>query len=193
LPLHVGLDFNIDPMSAHLYQEEVQPMPDGSRRVVSYQIDEIHITSSNTHEIASEIKTRYGKETEQSSQDVRHITIYPDPAGAGRRTSAHGETDITILRKQGFHVYAMSSHPLVRDRINIVNGKYCSADGFRALYIAPNCKRSLEAVEKHQYKEGTSEPEKGAHDHDNDATGYYIYTRFAFQKTRPENIPIMGR
>jgi hypothetical protein len=87
----------------------------------------------------------------------------------------------------------MSSHPLVRDRINIVNGKYCSADGFRALYIAPNCKRSLEAVEKHQYKEGTSEPEKGAHDHDNDATGYYIYTRFAFQKTRPENIPIMGR
>ncbi|NOU07437.1 MAG: hypothetical protein HOO99_14780, partial [Hyphomicrobiaceae bacterium] len=71
---------------------------------------------------------------------------------------------------------------------------YCAADGSRSLFIGPDCKRTLEAVEKQQYKQGTSEPDKDSgFDHDNDATGYYVYTRFAFQKVRPDMVPIMGR
>lgn len=186
-PIHVGLDFNIDPMTAHLYQEV-----DEGGRISSYQFDEIHIYSSNTHEIGNEISRRYGKHDLQKPLD--HIWIYPDPAGAGRRTAAHGETDVTILRKMGFHVYAMSNHPLVRDRINTVNSKYCSATGVRSLFIDPRCKRSIEAAEKQLYKEGTAEPDKDSGwDHDNDATGYYVYTRFAHQKARPASVAHMGR
>lgn len=187
MPVHIGLDFNINPMTAHIYQE----LRNGNR-IDSYQIDEIHILSSNTHEIGNEISRRYGKHDLQKPLD--HIWIYPDPAGAGRRTAAHGETDISILRKMGFHVMAMSSHPLVRDRINLVNGKLCSMNGVRSLFTAPSCKRTIEAFEKHLYKEGTSEPDKDSgFDHDNDATGYYVYTRFAHQKARPESVVHMAR
>ncbi len=187
-PLHVGVDFNIDPMTAHVYQEV-----NVGGHVQSYQIDEVHIDSSNTHEIGGEIARRYGKDELQKPLD--HITFYPDPAGASRSTKAeYGVTDISILRKMGFHVYAMSTHPAVRDRINMVNGKYCAADGTRSLFLAPECKRSIAAVEKQSYKEGTSEPDKeSGHDHDNDATGYYVYTRFGHQKVRPETVAHMGR
>lgn len=189
LPVHIGLDFNIDPMTAHVYQETVE-----NGRIVSYQIDEVHIPTSNTHEMADEIGRRYGLEGfDPTAPKVDHITFYPDPAGAQRRTSAHGLTDIKILRQKGFHVYAMSSHPLVRDRINIVNGRYCAADNTRTLFLAPECRQSIEATEKHSYKEGTSEPEKGEWDHDNDATGYYAYTRFAHQKPRLDQVTYQGR
>lgn len=187
-PIHVGLDFNIDPMTAHLYQEEVI-----GGRIHSFQFDEIHIESSNTHEIGNEISHRYGRLDFSGDTGLKHITVYPDPAGAGRRTAAHGKTDISILREMGFSVYAMSNHPLVRDRINFVNGKYNSADGVRTLFIHPKCKRSIEAAEKQVYKKGTSEPDKGVYDHDNDATGYYVYTRFAHQKAQPGMVPHMGR
>lgn len=190
LPLHIGLDFNIDPMTANVFQEVIV---DGVIR--SYQIDEIRISSSNTHEIANEITNRYGLPSfDPTTPSRKHITIYPDPAGAGRRTAAHGETDVTILRKMGFHVVAMSSHPLVRDRINSVNGKLKAADGTRALFVGPNCPQSIEALEKHQYKEGTSEPDKDSgFDHGNDATGYYIYTRFHHTKPHMDQIAHMGR
>lgn len=190
LPIRIGLDFNIDPMTAHVYQEVVI-----EGRIHSFQIDEIHIKTSNTHEMGNEIAVRYGLPSfNPDVPKLDHITIYPDPAGAQRRTSAHGETDITILRKMGFHVWSMSSHPMVRDRINLVNGKLCSADGVRTMFIAPECQRSIEALEKQAYKEGTSEPDKTTgFDHDNDAMGYYVYTRFAHQKARPDTVNYIGR
>lgn len=191
LPIHVGLDFNINPMTAHIYQET---KTNDGKRIKSYQIDEIHIHTSNTHEMAREIKTRYGRLGFSGDIEAKHITIYPDPAGASGSTKSMGQTDISILRSAGLSVYAMSTHPLVRDRINLVNGRFCAANGERSLFIAPECKNTIEAVQKQQYKEGTSEPDKDSgFDHDNDATGYYVYTRFAHQKARPEQVSFMER
>lgn len=195
LPVHVGLDFNINPMSALIFQEMLDPK---TQQVISWLIDEILIPTSNTHEMGEEISRRYGKLAAQASAhnqyDVRHIWVYPDPAGAGRRTSAHGETDITILRRMGFHVIAMSSHPLVRDRINAVNGRFRGADGTQLLFVSPHAKKAIEALEKHQYKEGTSEPDKGSGwDHLNDALGYYVYTRFTHTKPQLFTIAHIGR
>jgi len=170
--IHVGMDFNINPMSATLFQERI----DGGQ-VISEQFDEIIIPTSNTHEMGQEVKRRY-----PAAHGDRRIVVYPDPAGAARSTSAQGETDITILRGAGFRVYAMSTHPLVRDRINLVNSRICTSDGKRHLFVDPHCQQSIQALEKHVYKEGTSEPEKGEFDHLNDSVGYYVYTRFAHQR-----------
>ena len=88
----------------------------------------------------------------------------------------------------------MSSHPLVRDRINAVNGKLCAADQTRSLFVGPNCRKTIEALEKQEYKEGTSEPDKDSgFDHINDALGYYIYTRFSHTKPHMDQIAHMGR
>lgn len=164
LRLHIGMDFNINPMSATCWQEVGSEV---------WQVGEVVIPTANTHDMTEEIIKRYGK------PGIEHITIYPDPAGAQRRTSAQGKTDISILREKGFAVNALSSHPLVRDRINAVNSKFQTADGDRHAFVDPSCVKSIECLERQVYKEGTSDPDKlGGFDHLNDASGYYIYTRF---------------
>jgi hypothetical protein len=187
LPLMVGMDFNVNPMSATVWQER----PDGEL----WQIGEIVIPTSNTDEMAAELRTRYGKPSFQPGVlDVGHITVFPDPAGAQRKTSAQGKTDISILRAAGFKVIAMDAHPLVRDRINLVNGKFQSADGKRHAFVDPSCRESIRCYEQSIYKEGTSEPDKELGlDHIPDATGYYIYTRFAYLPARGAQITHMGR
>jgi hypothetical protein len=179
LPLHIGIDFNINPMSATVFQEHGAEI---------WQVGEIVIQTSNTHELCDEISLRYPQ------FEKTRITTYPDPAGAQRRTSAQGLTDIGILRKAGFNVVAMTSHPLVRDRVNIVNGKICSADGVRHLFVDPSCKESIKCYEQLCYKEGTGQPDKESGlDHIPDSAGYYIYGRFAYKPTQSAHVPHMHR
>lgn len=187
LPLHVGMDFNVNPMSATVWQERA----DGE----IWQIDEIVIPTSNTDEMAQEIATRFGKPSfEPGKLDVKHITVYPDPAGAQRKTSAHGKTDISILREYGLKVVAMDAHPLVRDRLNLVNGKFQSADGKRHAFVDPKCKESIKCYEQLIYKEGTNDPDKTMNlDHLPDATGYYLYTKFVYIPSRTVQLNYMGR
>jgi hypothetical protein len=185
LPLHVGMDFNVNPMSATVWQEQ----PDGDL----WQIGEIVIPTSNTDEMAKELRARYARPA-VGGMELSHITVYPDPAGAQKKTSAQGKTDFSILREAGFTLYAMNAHPLVRDRINLVNGKFLTADGKRHAFVDPSCRDSIKCYEQLTYKEGTSEPDKELGlDHLPDATGYYIYTRFAYKPARAVQIIHMGR
>ena len=164
LPLHIGMDFNINPMSATIWQ--IQPNEE------LWQVDEITIPTSNTDEMCDEMLLRYPQ---------AKITIYPDPAGAQRRTSAQGKTDISILMGRGFNVIAMASHPLIRDRINLVNGKFQSADGKRHAFVDTRCKESIKCYEQLIYKEGTNQPDKESGlDHLSDASGYFIFTMYAY-------------
>jgi hypothetical protein len=155
--LHIGLDFNIDPMSAIVAVREGQAI-----RV----IDEIVIYGSNTDEMVDEIKQRY---------QGKKISIYPDPASRQRKTSAGGRTDLSILQNAGFQVYVRNTHASVRDRINAVNSRLLSADGKRNLFVSTKCKQTIASLERQIYKEGTSQPDKDSgFDHMNDALGYLI-------------------
>ena len=176
-PLHIGMDFNVNPMSAVVLQI------DGD---ISYQVDEIIIPTSNTHEMCDEIARKYGVQHfnpatgEALCPSVAHITVYPDPAGAQRRTSAQGKTDISILRDRGFQVIALRSHPLVRDRITVTNSRFETASGLIRRYVDPKCKKSIKAYEALVYKEGTNDPDKeGGFDHPVDALGYFDFAMYA--------------
>ena len=155
--IHIGMDFNIDPMSAVVAEIKGDNV---------YIYDEIVIYSSNTDEMVQEIRNRYKD---------KHIFIYPDPASKQRKTSAGGVTDLAILKNAGFNLRVRNAHPLVRDRINAVNTKLKNANGKRTLFIANNCKNMLKALERQIYKEGTTLPDKdNNYDHMNDALGYFI-------------------
>jgi len=155
--LHIGMDFNLDPMSAVICLRKGGKL---------YAVDEIVMYGSNTDEMVSEIIDRYPR---------RSIIIYPDPASRQRKTSAGGRTDLSILQNAGFSVKAKNSHALVRDRINAVNSRLLSGDGERHLYISPKCKQTIKSLERQTYKEGTSIPNKDdGFDHMNDALGYLI-------------------
>ena len=169
-PLHVGMDFNINPMSATVWQEDGE---------MTRQIAEIILPTSNTDEMAAEITRRYGRSGfDPMKKSVDHITIYPDPAGAQRRSSAAGRTDIGILREAGFRVVAMLSHPTVRDRTNVMNRRFLSADGTRCAFVDPSCVKSIEAYERLVYRDGSNEPDKTlGYDHLVDASGYYLFAQ----------------
>ena len=155
--LHIGMDFNLDPMSAVICIRKGEKL---------YAVDEIVMYGSNTDEMVAEIKDRYGN---------RNIIIYPDPASRQRKTSAGGRTDLSILQNAGFSVKAKNSHALVRDRINAVNSRLLSGDGKRHFYVSPKCKQTIKSLERQTYKEGTSIPNKDdGFDHMNDAVGYLV-------------------
>jgi len=154
--LHIGMDFNLDPMSAVICLRHGQDL---------LAIDEIVMYGSNTDEMVAEIKDRYPD---------RHCIIYPDPASRQRKTSAGGRTDLSILQNAGFSVKAKKAHPLVRDRINAVNSRLLSGDGDRHLFVSPKCKQTIKSLERQTYKEGTSIPNKDGTDHMNDALGYLV-------------------
>ena len=163
--LYIGMDFNIDPMSAVIAVRKGDDL---------HVIDEIRMFSSNTKETVDEIKARYPKSK---------VWVYPDPASRQRKTSAGGVTDLTILQNAGFVVKAPMAHDPIRDRITAVNSRLCGSDGVRHLFISPKCKYTIESLERHTYKEGTTQPSKDeGYDHMNDALGYMIQYLFPVRR-----------
>ena len=163
--VYVGMDFNIDPMSAVVATRNGDTL---------HIIDEVRMFSSNTQEMVDELKQRYSRSK---------LWVYPDPAGNQRKTSAGGATDVMILSNAGFVVKAPRSHTPVRDRINAVNSRLCSSSGIRHLIVDPKCKYTIEGLERQTYKEGSSQPDKeSGYDHMNDALGYMIDYLFPVRK-----------
>jgi hypothetical protein len=156
--IYVGADFNISPLCACVAVRLGEDL---------YVIDEIVMYSSNTYELCEEITARY-----PSSR----VFVYPDPAGSAKSTKSQGQSDHTILANQpNFVVKAPRSHTPVRDRINAVNARLCSASGERHLFISPKCKYTIKCLESQVYREGSNAvPEKGEFDHMNDSLGYMI-------------------
>jgi len=167
--IYIGCDFNIDPMSAVLLVREGD---------VLHAFDEVRIFSSNTNELVSEVITRY--------PSVR-VIAFPDPAGAQRKTSANGQTDIRILQNAGWTVKARNVHTAIRDRVNAVNSRLKSQSGEIKLFIDPKCKHTIEGLEKQIYKEGTTQPDKnGGLDHMMDALGYCVDGLFPINREREQ-------
>ena len=157
-PLHIGMDFNVDPMSACVGQIEKDKI---------FFLDEVIIYSSNTDEMVEEIRNRYGTKIP--------IFIYPDPASRQRKTSAGGRTDLSILQNAGFKVKCKLKHPAVRDRINAVNSKLKDSNGNRHIFVSQSCKTIVKGLQRQIYKENTNIPDKeDGFDHMNDAIGYMI-------------------
>lgn len=163
--LHIGLDFNVDPMSA------VVCIIVNETIIV---VDEIQIYSSNTQEMCEEIRNRYNN---------KQIVVYPDPSARQRKTSAGGLTDLSILKNANFDVKCKNTAPLIRDRINAVNAKLKNVNGKNSLFIVKSCKNVIKSIERQIYKEGTHVPDKDSgYDHMNDALGYLIEFNFPLRR-----------
>lgn len=160
LPIYIGMDFNIDPMSSIILQEQ----PDGEIWVV----DEAILFGSNVQETADELSRRYYRYLNQ-------ISIYPDPAG-NNRNHDRGETSLDILREAGFkNIYFKRKHPAVQDRVNSVNRLLFTANGEIRLRVDANCSGIINSLEQTTYKEGSREVDKAKGvEHAADALGYYV-------------------
>lgn len=156
-PIIVGGDFNVSPMTAVVGRVKANGLE---------VFDEITIYNSNTDEMAQEIRNRY---------PTQPVTFYPDPAGAARKTSANGNTDIKILENAGFRVIYRRAHPLVKDRINAANSVFKDSGELTRFHIDPKCKYTIKSLRGHCFKEGTQIPDKdNSLDHHFDALTYPI-------------------
>ena len=164
--IHVGLDFNVNPISATVGVRVGESM---------YITDEILIDGSNTDEFVEELRHRY---------PTSKVFVYPDPSGSRRQTSSAGRTDHIILSNAGFIVKAPAKHDPVKDRINAINARFQNANGAAQLFIDPRCKHTIESMEKYTYKEGTQVPDKDSgYDHVFDALSYKIAYLWPIRKS----------
>lgn len=168
LPIWIGQDFNIDPMSSII----MQPQPSGEVWVV----DEVVLPGSNTEETCAELERLYWR-------NIHNITVYPDPAG-GQRQHARGETDLDIFREKGFkRLKYRKKNPAVADRVNAVNKMLKSADGTVRLRVNSRCKHLIKALEQTIYVAGSRDVDKRAGiEHAADALGYCMELEFPVRK-----------
>jgi len=166
--LILGTDFNVSPMSCCVMRRTKDGL---------HCIDEIVLYGSNTNELVDEIRNRYPKNP---------ITIFPDPAGVQRKTSANGNTDIKLLENAGFTVRYHRQHPLVKDRINSANSLFFERDdNTTRFYIDAKCKHTIKSLQQFCYKENTQIPDKDSgFDHMFDALTYAIQFLFPINKER---------
>jgi hypothetical protein len=156
-PLLIGMDFNVNPMTAVVGQKAGDQC---------HVIDEIVLPNSNTQEMMHEINRRYAG---------HEGIVHPDPSAKSRKTSAPaGETDLTIIERAGWLVYRESPYKVI-DRINSVNAMLLNARGSRRLLISPRCTHLIKALDGLTYKEGSRIPDnRSGLDHITDALGYLI-------------------
>lgn len=158
-PLLVGMDFNVNPMTAALAIRAGDQL---------HFIGEILMPNGNTEDMAAAIRSRFPK---------RSIAVCPDPTGNARKTSAPvGQTDFSILRAHGFDVRAPRHPYAVVDKVNMVNAAMKTATGVRRVFVDPlKCVNLARAFDGLTYREGTNEPDKSSGlDHISDAAAYLI-------------------
>jgi hypothetical protein len=161
LPLWVGLDFNVDNMSA----------------VCGVRVgDDLHIfheilmVNATTWDMADELNHHFGLE--------RRKDVCPDPTGAARKTAGVGLTDHAILRKSGHRVSTPRSPWKIRDKVNCVNTAILDGTGARRLKIHPRCKETIKSLRTLVYDDNGLPNKKLGVDHMFDALGYLCLMKF---------------
>lgn len=162
--IHVGMDFNVGRMCA-----VVNIIENG----LPIAVDEI-TGAYDTPDMIRMIKQRYWEETGHNQYNrTRQINVYPDSSGKNRKSVGASETDISLLRDEGFGVFNHAVNPAVKDRINSMNTMFCNANGERRYKVNTiRCPNFTEKLEQQIYKNG--EPEKDGTEDVNDAGGYFI-------------------
>lgn len=155
--LHVGMDFNVNNMSAAIFV---------IRNSIPYLLDEI-AGSRDTPSICTVLKERYRN---------HQILIYPDSSGQNTSSKSASQSDLTIIKSNGFMLKAKSKNPFIKDRVASVCAKICNANQVRSFFInTEKCPTASEGLEQQVYGADGMPDKKAGKDHMNDAIGYFIH------------------
>ena len=180
-PLIIALDFNVDPGTAVVMQEQLL---DGETRTCV--VGEVHIPkNSNTPAVCRRLVADWGKHPGD-------VLLYGDPAGGARHTSQTEGTDWDLARAVLRPAFGgrlkervARKAPYVRDRLNAVNSRLKSTAGIVRLVVdpakAPNVVKDFEGVTL--LAGGSGEIDKKGSEakgltHLTDAIGYYVSEQF---------------
>ena len=159
--LHIGIDFNVDPMCAVI--GIMGSKPNGNKKIIVF--DEVEMMNANTYKMTDLLNHKY--------RDYQ-LYYYPDMTGKARKTSAV-QTDIDIIKRSG-GIIRGERNMFVRDSLNIINKAFQDDN----LEIIPKCKvliKDLEQVTRDQYG-GIDKKDKSI-THMSDAFRYLVDRNFA--------------
>ena len=158
LPIHIGQDFNTDPLCAVLWQEYHEKP--NIRVFKTYSLSHQGEGDLLTERLCQQIKEDFPKNIYYS---------YPDATGTARHSSAR-YSDIDILRRH-FKVRVKHINPLVVNRVNAMNKALQDN-----LIIDPSCKDLINDLERTTNKPNTREIDKSNKElsHLTDALGYSV-------------------
>lgn len=158
-PLIIGVDFNVGNMHAAILVR---------RGAAIHCIGEV-AGAHDTDDLARQLVDRY---------PGHPMLGYPDASGANRSTNS-SLSDIGILEQWGIVNRAPKANPAVRDRVMTMQAMLLNAKGETRLWISPECKHTIECLERQAYND-KGEPDKdNGYDHANDALGYPIHAIFS--------------
>jgi phage terminase large subunit len=145
LGLHIGCDFNVDPMCWVLAHKTLDKI---------YFIDEIIIENASTLLAVEEFYSRYPNHSGP-------LIINGDASGDFRSPDSEWTNYAQMrarLAQLGYKVEVQIKgfNPPVKNRIAAWNTKIKNADGEVGIYISPKCRRLIYNIENLKYKEGTS-------------------------------------
>jgi phage terminase large subunit len=181
-PLLWALDFNVDPMSSIVAQQF------GDRVHV---LDEIVLRRATTLQACEEFVERY-------PDHPGGLIIYGDASGQRMQTTGHSDFQMVreylrSVRYGNVRMDVLRANPNVRDRVTLVNGQLCNADGVAKLLIDPRCRELIQDFEQVCFKPDSTVIDKEAdprRTHLSDALGYLVWQRcrpqspFGFQGQR---------
>ncbi len=172
--LIIGIDFNVNKM----------PCSISVLRGKDLHCLDFLFGSFNTEELMKAIQIKYPK----------HRKIFhTDASGSANKSSAGGQTDITIIRKFGYQVYNLTKNPNIIDRVNAFNGLIKSASGLRKYFVAPHLKKVIETLEKHVFDDnGLPNKKHEYHDDIYDALSYSAWHYSDLGKSQATKIKISG-
>lgn len=159
-PLHIGLDFNVNNMSAIVCV---------IRNGDPLALEEL-TGIRDTPTMIRALLERYAG---------HQITVYPDASGGATKSVNASLSDITLLRSANFTVLANSRNPAVKDRILSLN-QMIHNQGRRRLLVNPDkCPTLIEGLERQAYAKNGEPDKTTGFDHLNDAIGYFISYKYA--------------
>ena len=167
-PIHIGQDFNTDPLCAVLWQE-YHDKPN-IRIFKTYSLSHAGEGDLLTERLCQQIKQDYPNNTYYS---------YPDATGRAKHSSA-AYSDIDILRRH-FNVRVKHINPLVVNRVNAMNKALQDN-----LIIDSSCTDLINDLERVTNKPNTREIDKSNKElsHLTDALGYSVIYNYPVSKPK---------
>lgn len=140
----VNVDFNVNPMVATICSY----VPDSKVKIRMF--DEVALAGADTYQLAAVLKDKIGP-------TWRSATLFPDPAGRARKTSAKDLiTDIKILQDAGFSDIRYKNQLSLKDCYFAANNLMDK----NLVAVHPRCVEFIKDAEQVKVKDGAFEMEK---------------------------------
>ena len=178
--LGVGMDFNVDPMTAVVFWIAGQHI---------HFIREYEMPNADTHALCAQLREHWVRDRRDAGLPVLEV-VYPDASGVQRSTAASGAaSDYDAIKECGFRIDAGPSNPRIRDRHNAVNSRFKTRKGERSLTVAPRCRKLIRYLSSYSYKEMHKQKHMS---HLTDAAAYPVARLFPLDKNTLDRVRLRG-